>query len=538
MKNNRLKVFLPIIIAVSFLLGMLLSLIIQNKNLDRKMKLFSILSNDISGNKLNSLLDYISKAYVDSVSKEDLIEKTIPLVLQNLDPHSLYISANEFSEVNDPLEGEFEGIGIQFEIHSDTVVVMQVIPGGPSEKANIKSGDRIVEVNGEVIAGKKITSSKVVKKLKGPKGTKVKVGVLRKNVEQLLNFDLIRDKIPLHSIETSFMADNETGYIRIDLFAATTYEEFVEHTSELLSKGMKKMILDLRGNSGGILDASIRIANEFLEEGQIITYTEGKAQPRQYYRANDKGFCKKIKLVVLIDEESASASEILAGAIQDNDRGLIIGRRSFGKGLVMEQKAFPDGSALRLTVSRYYTATGRCIQKPYDKGFDDYYNELNRRFENGEYEEKDSIKFPDSLKYKTAKGKIVFGGGGIMPDIFVPYDTSFYTDFFRRISYRSIIHKFIFEYTDQNREKLKNVKSVADIDEMFVSQHVFESFLKFSEKEGVKAEVEDLKISAEPIKTTLKAYLANNILGRKYYFMQMLQIDKTYSESLEQVKKL
>ena len=530
--NSRYSVYLPLIIVCSIIFGVLLGRLVwlhdgQNARMFHGGK----------ANKLDMAIEYISRNFVDSISRDQLIEDALPALLSKLDPHSAYIPAKEFNEVNDPLSGQFEGIGVQFNLQTDTVVVMQVIAGGPSEKVNIRAGDRIVKVNDTLIAGKKLSSDDVVHKLKGPRGTKVKVGILRKGTKGIIDFVITRDKIPLYSIDAAFMIDNQIGYVKISRFATTTHTEFVEKVRTLKAKGMRKLIIDLRGNGGGILQASTAIANEFLEAGKLILYTQGRAYPRENFVADNAGICKNDGLVILIDEGTASASEILSGAIQDNDRGTIVGRRSFGKGLVMDQQMFPDGSALRLTISRYYTPTGRCIQKPYDGDHEKYYAEVERRFMHGEFEKKDSIKFPDSLKFRTKKGKIVYGGGGIMPDVFVPLDTTGASRFLTEINNRGLVYDFAFSWSDNNRKAVASYRTGAALNEYLKSKNVVNQFVAYAQTKGVKANPMELKRSMKDLSERLNSLIVRNILGDEAFYELWLKSDKTFEKAVEVSKK-
>ena len=529
-KNSRYTVFLPIIIVVSVIAGILLGRLVWI----REGRSFVSTG---GSNKLNMALEYIARDYVDSITKDKLMEDAIPALLEKLDPHSAYIPASEFNDVNDPLTGQFEGIGVQFNIQDDTVVVMQVISGGPSEKLGIRSGDRIVKVNDTTIASIKIKSNDVMKKLKGPRGTKVKVGISRRGTKGLIDFVITRDKIPFYSIDASFMIDNKTGYLKISRFATTTHEEFIKHTEKLLAKGMKNLILDLRGNGGGVLQASTGVANEFLKSGTLIMYTKGRAYPRENFVADETGICKNTSLIILIDEGTASASEILSGAIQDNDRGLIIGRRSFGKGLVMDQQMFPDGSALRLTVSRYYTPTGRCIQKPYDGDHEKYYAEIEERFIHGEFEKIDSIKFPDSLKFRTPKGKIVYGGGGIMPDIFVPLDTVGGSRFLTEASNRGLLYDFAFSIADNNRTELSKFKTASALFSYLQSKKIVSQFTGYAVQKGVKTKPSTNKAVVTELENRLYSLIIRNILGDEEFYKIWLKDDKTYERAVLESKK-
>ena len=388
--------------------------------------------------KFGRLLRLVDGYYVDTANVDKLTEKAIVHLLSELDPHSVYISKEEVDRMNEPLQGNFEGIGISFNIHKDTLLVTSIISGGPSEKVGIRAGDRILQVDGKNIAGTGIKNNDVFEMLRGEKGTTVELQVLRRNSDGLLDFSIVRDKIPIHSLDASYMLDDETGFIKLNKFSATTTQEFTEAVKDLRSKNMQNLILDLRGNGGGYLKTAIAMADEFLEPGKLIVYTEGKSYPRNYTYATETGSFEKGRLVVLIDEGSASASEIVSGAVQDWDRGLIIGRRSFGKGLVQRPIPLPDGSSVRLTIQKYYTPSGRCIQKPYDEGVEAYRKERLERYSSGEFFTLDSLKMPDSLKYFTQNNRIVYGGGGIMPDIFVPVDTSQTSDYFVDLSRKGV----------------------------------------------------------------------------------------------------
>jgi len=433
-QNKKSTIFFPLILSAILIIGMLLGIQLEKRQITRFHSVIPKMD------KLQGVLNFIVAEYVDSVSKSDLEEVAIPDILSSLDPHSVYIPARDVERVNEPLQGNFEGIGVSFNMPNDTVIINTVIPGGPSEKIGLKAGDRIVEINDSVVAGRHINQNDIVKQLKGPKGTKVKVGILRKGEPDLLEFTITRGKIPLYSVDVSYMLNDSTGYIKISKFARTTYKEFIKAIDTLKARGMTQMILDLRSNTGGYMDAATHIANQFLPKNTLIVYTKGRAHPREDVYADGTGEFQKGRLVVLIDEYSASASEILAGAIQDNDRGTIMGRRSFGKGLVQEPLVLSDGSAIRLTIARYYTPTGRCIQKPYDKGNKEYYHDIQERISNGELEVADSIHFADSLKFKTPDGKIVYGGGGIMPDVFIPMDTTGISPWFIQLRNRAWSH--------------------------------------------------------------------------------------------------
>ena len=454
---KKSNVFLPIILSLVLIIGIWLGYFLTLKfsnGLNSQQN-----QHASSNEKINSLLDYIEYQYVDTINKPDLVEKTVTSMLQSLDPHSSYIPASEFETTNESLEGNFDGIGVEFNIIKDTIRVINPIEGGPSEKIGIKAGDKLIKVEGKNMTGPKITNKEVFEKLRGVSGSMVNVTMLRHGITKPLNFKIIRAAIPIYSLDAAYMVNPTIGYIKISKFAATTYDEYIKAFNELNKLGMKKLILDLRGNPGGYLNAAVDISDEFLINGLQIVYTQGKANPKKTYKATEKGSFEKNGLVILIDEGSASASEIVAGAVQDNDRGLIIGRRSFGKGLVQDQLQLPDGSAIRLTVARYYTPTGRCIQKPYTDDKTTYYNEEYDRYQNGELLNVDSIKLDKTKQYKTPEGKIVYGGGGIMPDVFVPIDTAKANSFLNKVFYVGAINTFAFEYSDKHRLDIQKYKN-------------------------------------------------------------------------------
>jgi carboxyl-terminal processing protease len=533
MQNKRkINIYLPIILAIVLVAGMILGLNLNKVDPDDRVFIYPR-----SNNKITNVINYVVDEYVDSVSRKNLVETAIPEMLKTLDPHSVYIPAEELKRVNEPLQGNFEGIGIQFNMPNDTVIVINTISGGPSEKVGIQPGDRIIKIEDTLVAGKDIPTTQIVRKLKGPKGTKVSVSIQRKGVDELLEFGITRDEIPLYSVDVSYMIEDSLGYIKISRFARTTHQEFVKAVHGLQEEGLRQLIVDLRGNGGGYMDAATDIANEFLPDGKLIVYTEGKASPRNEIYSNAKGNCLDCKVNILIDEWSASASEILAGAIQDNDRGLIIGRRSFGKGLVQQQTVFPDGSALRLTVARYYTPTGRCIQKPYDNGNESYYADLSDRYDRGEFKEEDSIHFADSLAYTTPGGDTVYGGGGIMPDVFIPIDTSGYTEYYRRLVNKGLIYKFAFEYADMHREELSAFADHEEISQYLEQHNAFNEFLAYSRDQGIETNWKQLKISRELLHTQLKAYIARNIIDNEGFYPILMKVDNTLQEAVKWMKK-
>ncbi len=482
--------------------------------------------------KVDQVLTFIRQDYVDSVDINHLEEVAIPAMLKDLDPHSVYIPAKEVAQVNEPLRGNFDGIGISFNMPDDTIIVMSVIHGGPSERVGIKAGDRIITINDSVVAGQHIDQNDIVKMLRGPRGTKVTVGIKRKGVDKLLSFEITRDKIPLKSVDIAYMVTPDIGYIKISKFARTTNEEFIKSFTQLKDQGLDKLIVDLRGNGGGYLDAAIHIADQFLPKGKLIVYTMGRDKHKQMVYAKNDGVFTSGELVFLIDEWSASASEIVAGAIQDNDRGTIIGRRSFGKGLVQEPFILRDGSVLRLTVARYYTPSGRCIQKPYNKGIEEYYNDINERFMKGELESADSIHFPDSLKYKTVGGKTVYGGGGIMPDIFVPLDTTGMTPYFLKVRNMGLIYRFALAYTDQHREKLETYKDVKPLESYLDKQDLLNTFIRYAKDKGVAPDKKEISESKRLLITQIKAYIGRDILDDAGFYPIIREIDTTLQRAV------
>ncbi len=485
--------------------------------------------------KFASALQIINFAYVDTVMESKLVEKAIIATLKELDPHSQYISKKDLQRANEPLEGRFEGIGISFQVHKDTILVIAPVPGGPAEELGILAGDKIVKINGENATGLSVDDSYVFKRLRGDKGTIVEVSILRKSRKKLIDYTIIRDRIPINSIDAYFMAGHSTGYIKLNRFARTSMDEFRKAVGELKDQGMQNLILDLRGNSGGYLDVAIDLSDEFLDAGNLVLYTEGTSSPKRKYKSTHRGCFKDGKMVVLIDEGSASASEIVAGAIQDWDRGLIVGRRSFGKGLVQRPYYLPDSSVIRLTIARYYTPTGRCIQKPYNKGYDQYYKDLLKRLENGELTNAGNIDFPDSLKFYTPNNRVVYGGGGIMPDVFVAWDSTKYTDFYVDLLSKNVFRDFVLEYIDHDRKNLNRLYPEFDIFNLSynVDNAFMQHFLEFAKEKGVEPAGEDLAYSENLIRHQLKALLARNLFEFKSYFQVMTRIDEGFLKALE-----
>ena len=489
------------------------------------------------GNRVDELLRLIDAQYVDTVDVERLTEDAIFAVMEDLDPHSVYIPADELEMVNSELEGSFSGIGVQFNIQNDTIMVVAVISGGPSEKVGILAGDRVVEVNDTAFVGDAISNEKVMKKLRGPKGTQVKLGIKRHGTPELLHFTVTRGDVPVNSVDIAYMIEPGVGFIRVSKFAATTYQEFLNGLASLRSQGAQKFIVDLRENSGGLLDQVVMMVNEFLPRGQMIVYSEGKAYPRFDSRADGSGSFIGQPLVVIIDEFSASASEIFAGAIQDNDRGLIVGRRSFGKGLVQQQMDLSDGSAVRLTVARYYTPTGRSIQKPYEQGKgDEYEMDLMNRFMHGEFDSRDSIHLADSLVYHTPAGRTVYGGGGIMPDVFVPRDTTDYTPYFNQVLNHGYTYQFAFQYADKHREQLNQYKNWEDMERYLTQGDMLREFVAYAEDKGVKPDWKEINQSRHLLERHLAAYITRNILGEEGFFPLFYKYDPTVKRALQEMR--
>jgi carboxyl-terminal processing protease len=494
---------------------------------------------DLSGvRKYNALMQMIKYAYVDSVNESKLVEKAIVETLKELDPHSMYISKKDLQRANEELVGNFEGIGVQFEILRDTINIVHPIPGGPSERLGILSGDKIVRIEAEVVTGKKITNQFVFDRLRGKKGTKVSITILRPGKKELLEFTIVRDKIPINSIDASYMIEPGIGYINLTRFSSTSLKEYTDAMAKLKQQGIKSLILDLRNNGGGYMNTAIELADQFLENNRLIVYTEGRMSPRENFYSTDKGNFEKGKLVIMINEGSASASEIVSGAIQDWDRGIIIGRRSFGKGLVQRPFQLPDSSEVRLTTARYYTPSGRCIQKSYAEGIDKYYEDYATRFKHGEMENPDSIKFPDSLKFHTSKKRLVYGGGGIMPDVFIPLDTTPFTDYFTNLRRKNVINTFIGEYVDKNRKDLQQTyPDFPSFNRKFTIDEAFmKDFLAAAEKQGVKMDEKQFALSENLIKSQLKSLIAQKLWDVNASFQVINEYDQEVQKAISVIK--
>ncbi|MBQ1958442.1 MAG: S41 family peptidase, partial [Alistipes sp.] len=511
-KNSKHAILFPLILAVGIILGTLLGQFVGRNRAESQLKQLISRTGLMTRNKIMQTCMLVEHQYVDSISMDSLSELVIPLMMKELDPHSVYIPAREMQAMNEPLEAQFDGIGVVFNAATDTVIVLNVVPNGPSAKAGIVAGDRIIEVNDTVVAGVKMPQNDIVKRLRGPRGSEVKLSLKRHGLEELVDVVVVRDAIPINSIESSFMITSDIGYVRLSQFARTSYIELLKSLIKLRKEGLKKLIFDLRGNSGGFMDQAIMIANDFLPEGKLIVYTEDrqKEQIKQY--SNGQGTSTDLKLIILIDESSASSSEILAGAVQDNDRGVIVGRRSFGKGLVQNQLPYSDGSALRLTTARYFTPTGRSIQKPYEKGHgEDYELDMVNRYNNNEFFSADSIHFSDSLKFTTAQGRTVYGGGGIMPDYFIPLDTTDMTRYFMQVSGRNIIYRYTLDYADKHREALNKVETLADLTALLdADKGMFEDFIRYAERQGVRPVRREIERSRKIITSQLRAYIGRN----------------------------
>ncbi len=530
--SPRYIIYLPVIVALALISGIYLGVKLVRISADNEtpISLIQLPRYD----KINDVIRFILQDYVDQADRELLQNDAIEGMLENLDPHSQFISAEDFAEVNDPLLGAFEGIGIQFRMEKDTCTVIQTIVGGPSEKAGLMAGDRIVMVDDSLVAGVGMKDRDLVRMLKGEKGSKVKVGIFRRKASGLIEFIITRDVIPTYSVDVAYMVNDSVGYIKLSKFSATTHQEMLNAMSELTEKGMQKLIFDLRGNSGGFLQTAITLADDFLEKDQIIVYTEGHNRPRQVVAATGEGSYKNLPIVIMIDEGSASASEIIAGAIQDNDRGLVVGRRSFGKGLVQEQLNLYDGSAVRLTVARYFTPTGRSIQKPYENGTEEYYHEFYDRMLNGELDDPSNIKFDDSLKYITPGGRTVYGGGGIMPDIYVTVEREEKLRYFNQVANQGLIYQFAFDYTDDQREKLAQFRNIDDYLRNFrISDQIFNDFVSFAASQDVKSTQAAIMGSKQRIEHMLKAFIARNIFDDAGFYPIFLETDKTFLKAKE-----
>ncbi len=534
-RNTKRTVLFPLLLAAGIAAGMLAGLYMGRNSTASQLRSM-LLQATFSSNKLTQTLSLIENRYVDPISIDSLSEHAIPLLIKELDPHSIYIPASEMAAMNESLEGEFDGIGVVFNMATDTVIVLNVIPHGPSDKAGIKAGDRIIEIDDSLVAGRKIPQHQIVKRLRGPRGTTVRLGLERHGIPEPVRVEVVRGAIPIKSIEAAFRISGTTGYIKLGQFARTTSAEFRQALAALRAEGVDRLIFDLRGNAGGFLDQAIAVANEFLHADQLIVYTEDRNHEQLREYADGTGTAQDMDVAVLIDEASASSSEILAGALQDNDRGTIIGRRSFGKGLVQQQIPYPDGSALRLTTARYYTPTGRSIQKPYTNGDGvGYEKDLWERYNNNEFFSADSIRFADSLRFTTPGGKTVYGGGGIMPDIFVPVDTTDVTKYFIEVAGRNILYRYTIEYADRHREALNAVKNVEELKNLLDSdKRLVDNFVAYAARQGVAPRPADIVRSRRLIEAQLKAYIGRNTqLEDNGFYANIYPMDNAIMRALE-----
>lgn len=521
--------YVPLVIAASIVVGVAIGTFYTRHFSQVHLNILNA-----SSNKIGDLLHIVEDKYVDTVEVEELVEEVMPQILSGLDPHSMYIPAKDLEDTNAELKGSFSGIGVQFTIQSDTVHINSVIKGGPSEKVGLMAGDRIVTVDDSLFVGKIVTNEETMRRLKGPKGTQVKLGVSRQGEKEILHFAIVRGDIPIKSVDAAYMITDKFGYVSINKFGETTYPELLIALASFNQQGCQGIIVDLRGNTGGYMAAAIQMVNEFLPKNRLIVYTEGRRSPREDYYSNGRGNMQEMPIIVLVDEISASASEIFAGAIQDNDRGTIIGRRTFGKGLVQQPVEFRDGSAVRLTVARYYTPAGRCIQKPYNKGKDKNYEmDLVNRYEHGEFFSQDSIRQDESSIFHTSNGRPVYGGGGIMPDIFVPKDTSDYTSYYKMALMRGLLQKFAFDYTDKNRPRLKEFDNDEELLRYLKRQGLLEQFARYADERGLKRRNNMLYRSRTLFEESLYGNIIYNMLGMEEYIKYLNESDPTVLRAVE-----
>ena len=523
---------MPLLMAVSVVIGILIGTFYANHFSGNRLSIINS-----SSNKLNNLLHIIDDQYVDTVNVNDLVEKAMPQILAELDPHSVYISAKDVQQANDDLRGSFSGVGIEFTIRQDTLHVQQVISNGPAERAGVIAGDKIVTVDDKPFTGKTLTNEEAMHRLKGPKDTKVKVGIMRYGEQKIRQIVITRGEIPTKSITATYMLDDNTGYIRIKNFGENTYPELLIALAKLSQENFKSLCIDLRGNTGGYLQSAVQIANEFLPKNRLIVYTQGRKSPRQEYRSDGRGSYQQLPLVVLIDEGSASASEILAGAIQDNDRGTIIGRRSFGKGLVQQPIAFSDQSMIRLTIARYYSPSGRCIQKPYVAGSNkDYEEDILARYVHGEFFSQDSIKH-EGKEYHTNNGRPVFGGGGITPDIFVAEDTTDVTSYYKQASMSGQIIMFSYSYTDENRAKLSQMEDINEMATYLKRQNIVDRFATYADKNGLRRRNLMIQKSHKLLERFIISRIIYNMMKEEAWLMFLNSDDPAITETLKVMRE-
>ncbi len=529
MTPNRNNKFVPLITAVGIVLGILIGTFFANRFSGNRLSIINT-----SSNKLNDLLHIIDEQYVDTVNVSDLVEEAMPQILSELDPHSSYIPAKNAATANDDLRGSFSGIGVQFVIRNDTVYITNIIHGGPAEKVGMQAGDRIIAISGKPYVGKEVNNDETMRRLKGEKGSVVKLGVLRNGEKKA--FSVVRGDIPVKSIDATYMLTKELGYVRIKNFGETTYPELLNSLASLEQQNFKGLVVDLRGNGGGYLAAAIQLVNEFLPNDKLIVYTQGRKSKRQDYKSDGRGSYQTIPLIVLTDETTASAAEIFSGAIQDNDRGIIVGRRTYGKGLVQESIDFSDGSLIHLTVARYYTPSGRCIQKPYVKGrTEDYEMDIVTRYNHGEFFNEDSIR-QTGEKYKTSLGRTVYGGGGIMPDYFVAEDTTLFTPYYVECVNKGYITEFCFYYTDRHRKELAKLKTADDIIANLKSEHVIEQFIRYADSKGVKRRNNMIRKSQRLFEDAVFGSIIYNMLDMEPYIKYLNRSDGTIDRAIELFK--
>ena len=528
-KQNR---YLPLFLAIAVAIGILIGSFFANRFSGNRLNIINS-----GSNRLNNLLHIIDDQYVDPVNLDSLVETAIPQILSDLDPHSVYISSKDAQISADDLKGSFSGVGIEFVIREDTVHVQGIIKNGPAERAGLLAGDKIVEVDGKKFVGKEVTNEEAMHRLKGPKDTKVKIGVLRYGEKKVKTFEVTRGDIPIRSVTSTYMIDDKTGYIKIKNFGQNTYPEMIIALAKLSQSGFSNLIVDLRDNTGGYLESAVKIINEFLPANKLIVYTQGRKSPRQDYRSDGKGSYQDIPLIILINESSASASEIFAGAIQDNDRGTIIGRRSFGKGLVQQQMGFTDGSMIRLTIARYYTPSGRCIQKPYTPGDGkDYEIDLLQRYQNGEFFSQDSIKHTGPA-FHTGNGRTVYGGGGITPDIFVPEDTIGITSYYKEAAMNGLILQFAYTYTDNNRPKLNGFSEMRELDKYLLKQGLIEQFANYADSRGLKRRNLMIQKSHRLLERYINSRIIYNIMDEDAWTEYLNRDDNVIKNALEVFRK-
>lgn len=528
-KNSVRMILMPVVIALAIVAGMFINSLFIRKDIQNKRELFL----PVQGSKMDMILNMINHSYVDTVDIKKIEEGAIEEIIKDLDPHTVYIPAKDLEKVNEGMTGNFGGIGVQFYKYLDTVTVVKVVPGGPSEAAGIQDGDRIIRVNDTLIAGVKMDDKKVMAMMRGPLDTEVTLTVLRRGQAPMVK-KVVRGNIPVKSVDVAYMLNDTTGYVKVRTFGMNTYDEFIKALESLQKQGMKKLIVDLRNNEGGILPIALKMVNEFLDADKLILYTQGKASPRSDYYSNGKGHFKKLPLTVLINEASASASEIFAGAIQDNDRGVIVGRRSFGKGLVQEQRMLPDGSALRLTVARYYIPSGRSIQRPYDEGKEKYYSDFYQRVLHGELEVKDSIHFDENLKFQTVGGRTVYGGGGIMPDVFVPIDTAGYSKYLSELNHSMKLYDFTFDFMDRHRSEMNGIKDYKALLKYLGRFDLVGEMVEYTSRHGVKKNPRGLKTSYKTIQNYIQAYIGRHVLDDDGFYPILGMTDETIKEALKQ----